>query len=180
MFLIVPIQTLDESGISVDLEKEAAHFPVLSELVENGESVFLTPIRVEARVSRSRNLILVVGRVETVVGSTCSRCLKEFESRLSEPFSATYTPEPPPAVQSGENEIRNDEIGLFHFQGEAIDLGEAVQEQVVMMLAQQPLCSDSCKGLCVRCGSDRNAGDCGCPEPVLNERMAVLKNLNID
>jgi uncharacterized protein len=40
----------------------------------------------------------------------------------------------------------------------------------------KPLCRPDCKGLCPRCGSDRNAAPCDCREEG-DERLAKLKSL---
>ena len=37
--------------------------------------------------------------------------------------------------------------------------------------------SDDCRGLCARCGADRNAGDCGCATGWADPRLAVLQTL---
>ena len=42
------------------------------------------------------------------------------------------------------------------------DVGEPVFEALYDTLPQSLVCKDDCKGLCPRCGADRNETDCGC------------------
>ena len=69
---------------------------------------------------------------------------------------------------------------MNHFQGEEIDFREAVQEQVKLALPMQPLCSETCSGLCPGCGADLNQGDCSCAKGPRDPRFAVLERLKKD
>jgi uncharacterized protein len=125
----------------------------------------------------------VSGTVRAGVRFSCSRCLKNFETVLSENFSVTFHQERLPSDRDSEpleKELTADDVGLIHFRGETIDLHESVQEQIVMMLPQRPLCNESCKGLCAQCGADLNQGDCGCREPVFDDRLSILKNFKVN
>ena len=101
---------------------------------------------------------------------------------MSAEFSFVFSREAPKRddkADKSEKELSTDEIGLVYYQGEHVDLRESIQEQLVMALPQRPLCRGSCKGLCPQCGKDMNQGDCGCRQPVLDDRMAALKHLKI-
>jgi uncharacterized protein len=39
------------------------------------------------------------------------------------------------------------------------------------------LCRAECRGLCPRCGINRNLGECSCQEPTSDPRFAALKAL---
>jgi uncharacterized protein len=47
----------------------------------------------------------------------------------------------------------------------AIDLGQAVREELALAVEQFPLCREDCKGLCPTCGADLNAGPCEHTQP---------------
>ena len=79
-----------------------------------------------------------------------------------------------------EIELKVEEIGMFYFKGEEINLQQGIQEQVVMAFPLKPLCDENCKGLCPKCGSDLNQGDCGCKREPGSNKFAVLKNLQLD
>jgi len=64
-------------------------------------------------------------------------------------------------------------IGV-HYEGDEIDLTPLVHEQIILALPTRPLCGESCRGLCPRCGANLNAGACGCPAAPPDPRLAVL------
>jgi uncharacterized protein len=55
-------------------------------------------------------------------------------------------------------------------------LEDAVRQYWTAALSMQPLCQPDCKGLCPRCGRDRNAGACAC-EPEEDVRWSALREL---
>ncbi len=60
-----------------------------------------------------------------------------------------------------EGSIELDDIDAEPFDGKTIDLDPIVREQVLLALPLSVLHSDDCKGLCMVCGQDLNAKDCG-------------------
>jgi len=180
--LIIPVQTIEQTRLSLACEEKPEAFPVFAELIRNGELVFTGPVTIAAKVDRVQDLIKAAGTVKTSLRIMCSRCLNEFEATMSDEFSFTFSKEIPKkdgTADTGEKELTAGEIGLIHFPGEHIDLHESIQEQVVMTLPQRPLCSESCKGLCPQCGKNLNQGDCDCRQPVLDDRLAVLKSFKV-
>ncbi|RJQ62191.1 MAG: DUF177 domain-containing protein [Desulfobacteraceae bacterium] len=150
-------------------------------MIQIGEADFISPIVISAEVTKEGDFIRVEGTVSTSIRLPCGRCLTVFEAKISDEISLIFSRGLPVGETSDaeEKEPTADEIGLIRFQGEHIDLREAIQEQVVMMLPQKPLCSQSCRGLCPRCGADLNKENCDCKEPVLDDRLAILKSLKI-
>ena len=59
---------------------------------------------------------------------------------------------------------------------EDVDLTETVREELVLSVSDYTLCRDTCKGLCPRCGADRNTDSCNC-EPEPDPRWAGLEAL---
>lgn len=57
-----------------------------------------------------------------------------------------------------------------------LDLDELVEEEIQLFLPSKMLCSESCKGLCAKCGKNLNAGKCDCKKDV-DPRMAALLQL---
>ncbi len=49
-----------------------------------------------------------------------------------------------------------------------------------MALPLRPLCKEECKGLCPRCGANRNVEDCDCAAPIMNSKFAALKDFKVD
>ena len=59
--------------------------------------------------------------------------------------------------------------------GDMIDLTEVVRQHLVLALPIAPRCSSDCRGLCPRCGADRNAGTCGCDTEGIDPRLQALE-----
>jgi uncharacterized protein len=87
-----------------------------------------------------------------------------------------------PAAAAAEDddgaEVNEEDIDVFPFDGERIDLEPVFREQFVLAVPYAPLCMETCKGLCPQCGIDRNTASCNC-EPPIDPRLAALKGLKI-
>jgi len=177
------IEQIKEDGLTLEFEEKPEVFPVLSEMVNQGECEFIAPLKTALRAIRIDDMIDVKGKVSTLVRLPCGRCLKEYETPLESRFDLTYVRRLPgfeEDAQPDEVEVSAAEMGLIYFEGEVINLQDGIQEQVILALPVRALCSENCKGLCADCGSDLNAGDCGCSRQPLDDRFAVLKNLKLD
>jgi uncharacterized metal-binding protein YceD (DUF177 family) len=71
-------------------------------------------------------------------------------------------------------ELTDDDLDLYGYDGEEIDLTPLFRDQVVLAVPFAPLCSEDCKGLCPQCGADRNLETCDCKPPV-DPRWAALQ-----
>jgi len=181
--LILHIEQIKAKDFYLDFEETPETFPVLAQMVQNRECEFLDPLKISARAFQIRDLFEVEGHFQTRVRLTCSRCLEDFDSLLASEFALTYTREAPGLTAESteeEVELQVEEIGLMYFRGEEIDLRDGIQEQVVMAFPVKPLCDEKCKGLCPRCGADRNQGDCGCKREPISRQFALLKNLKLN
>ena len=76
--------------------------------------------------------------------------------------------------EESEVELEKDELGVLLVDGEHLDTEPLIAEQVLLELPMKPLCASECRGLCPRCGADRNlVPDC-CEEPAGDERWEAL------
>jgi uncharacterized protein len=161
----IAAQDIIESGIALEFDTPADRFPTLREMVRGGECQFVRPVHTRLRVVPIGDLIEVEGEMDTAVRLTCGRCLAEFDVTLTAGVALTYakrvaaTLKPDPADVP---EMPAEEDDLIYFHGEDLDMTDGIQEQVILSLPLRPLCSESCKGLCARCGADLNQTACGC------------------
>ena len=181
--LILHTEQIKDNELVQNFKEKAATLPVLSEMVQKRECEFLEPLKISVKAFRIRELYEVEGKFQTRIRIACSRCLKEFDQPLTSSFAITYTKELPESMDASneeEVELRAEEIGLLYFRGEEIDLRDGIQEQVVMAFPLQPLCVETCKGLCPKCGADLNQGNCGCEREPTSNKFAALKNLKLN
>lgn len=116
----------------------------------------------------------------------CSRCVGPVRLDLEETLRVTFMPpgEMPQeedgvagAAEDGE-EVREEDLDVFAFDGERVDLEPLLREQFVLAIPYAPLCSEDCRGLCPQCGIDRNTATCTCEKPI-DPRLAPLKGLKL-
>ena len=181
--LILHVEQIKGKEFFHEFEENPQVFPIIVEMIKNRQCEFLKPFSIRLKAFSVREIIEVQGTLKTRARLSCSRCLKNFDTPLASDFELSYTKEIPGLMDvfdEQEIELKVEEIGMFYFKGEEINLQQGIQEQVVMALPLQPLCDENCKGLCPRCGSDLNQGDCGCKNELSANKFAVLKNLKLD
>jgi uncharacterized protein len=136
--------------------------------------------------------VFAAGTFRGEVTVACSRCVEPVRLPIDEKLRVTFMPrhELPddpegPSTDGGGDagavegaEIMEEDLDLFPYDGEAIDLEPLFREQFVLAVPFAPLCREDCKGLCPQCGIDRNTGTCRC-EPPIDPRLAALKGLKL-
>jgi uncharacterized protein len=181
--MLICIDDIKDQGLSIEFEEKPEKFPILVDITHSADCVFHFPLKFKVRAIRVKEMVKIEGRLETRIRLTCSRCLEQFENPLVTNFVLTYAQEQPETTKNsggGGIELSAEEAGLVTFTGTEIDLKEALQEQVVMAIPMRPLCAETCKGLCSRCGANLNDGDCGCRKNSLSTKFAVLKDWKLD
>jgi len=123
--------------------------------------------------------------VEGEVELACGRCLGRYRQPIREAFRLVLEPagERVPADPEGAQALADD--GLFlsdelesgWFRGTEIRLDRLVRELLSLALPVQPLCREECRGLCPRCGVDRNTVNCECSEERPASPFRVLESL---
>lgn len=174
---------LKSGSLSVAFEEPADRFAGLREITRGGECEFTSPISTRLRATRIRELVEIEGVVQTAMRLTCGRCLAPFIYPVKVEFALTYTGDRPGDSETIEAEAREmdaGEAGLIYFQGEEIDLTVGVQEQVILSFPLRPLCRETCRGLCARCGADLNQERCRCLAPPTESPFAALGRLKPD
>ena len=127
-------------------------------------------------ISRDGIRTRVRGRILTRVEADCVRCLEpvakdidlEFEDVFVDAADEPKTDE----IELGENELDESLIT-----SDEIDMTEVVREQLILATTEIVYCSPDCKGLCPKCGGNRNLIDCKCEENEIDPRWAALKSL---
>lgn len=115
----------------------------------------------------------------------CSRCVGPVKLELDEKLRVTFMPpgempQEDEGAAAGEEgaEVQAEDLDLFAYDGEKIDLEPLFREQFVLAVPFAPLCAEDCKGLCPQCGIDLNTGTCRCEKPI-DPRLAALKGLKL-
>lgn len=118
----------------------------------------------------------------------CSRCLARYRHALQEPFRIVLEPagdRVPGDPEGAESLAREglylgDELESGWYRGHEIDLTRLFREVIALALPVQPLCREDCRGLCPRCGIDRNSESCDCAGETRSSPFAVLEALRVE
>jgi uncharacterized protein len=132
-----------------------------------------TPLEASLYIVPQDEGFLVSGSMHGTVALPCDFCLEEFEVPVQADFDSFE--EAGQAEDQYADEVRVRLVkGLPEF-----DAGGYLWEQFMLALPTRPVCKPDCKGLCPRCGKDRNKGDCGCGRDDGDPRLAVLRKLKV-
>ena len=118
-------------------------------------------------VSKTSEGLLLQGKFQALIATTCSRCLCDFDLTLKTDFTELYTFK---SYSEEDTEL------VYHEDGQ-IDMGPFVREYLLLEVPINPVCVSDCKGLCPICGSNLNQGSCDHDPDPIDPRMMVLKNL---
>ena len=139
----------------------------------------------EVRVHRMGPDVYLEGEATGTLDLTCSRCLTRYRGPIRERFRLVLEPagDRVPADPEGAAALAHeglylaDELESGWFRGSEIQLDRFVGEVLALAVPVQPLCREECRGLCPRCGVDRNVESCECSEARPESPFAVLASL---
>ena len=179
--LVVNIEQIRDRGISLAGDVPVDQLPELGKL-DPRDGLFLGPVKVDLRLEVAGGMILLRGHLGAAIEQPCSRCLNDFILTLDVEFSLAFEQRNDENMEVTEEdlELSAEELGVVRFDGDTLNLADAIGEQLMLALPYRPLCSEQCEGLCSRCGADLNQGPCGCQPDDKENPFAVLKNLRID
>ena len=136
----------------------------------------VAPVRLEFEVHKDQDRFRLVGLAVTELELGCSRCLEPFRMPVNATFDIRYHPASEMS-QDEEREVEESDLETSYYRDDQIDLSELLREQFYLELPMKPLCTEGCKGLCVQCGTNLNAGSCGCGTGWNDPRLAPLRQL---
>lgn len=138
--------------------------------VANETFTFTRPVTFEVKLTNTSAGVVASGRVHAEVSTDCSRCLKTFEMPLDGDVEAFYV------GRTHVNEMP-EEQQVEPIQEGRIDLAPSIMTALVVEAPFAPVHAEDCKGICPRCGVDRNVEECGCTEEPKASPFDKLKDL---
>jgi uncharacterized protein len=106
----------------------------------------------------------------------CARCLESVETDLKADFDLIFRPIGADAG-AAERSISAPETEIGYYHKDSLLLEDVLREQVLLSLPVRTLCKPDCKGLCPRCGVNRNIQDCSCEAGPGDPRWEALAGL---
>ncbi len=141
--------------------------------IENEEFDFSKPIQTHMTVFKMGESLTVSGETEFELGMSCARCLEPFTKRMTGGFKFILQKGRPRTMEGDEDEAI---IWLDDAMGK-IDIGEQVKDYILLEIPMNPVCRESCAGLCPSCGQNFNLGRCDCKEEKTDPRWEALQGL---
>lgn len=104
-----------------------------------------TDLSLDLRLESVVEGVLVTGSASAPVEGECVRCLEQLDQTLTVEFQELF-------LYDGADRAPDDEDELFELNGDLLDLEPVIRNAVVLALPLQPVCDESCPGLCADCG----------------------------
>lgn len=117
-------------GLYLEEKIDPAELDLETDLIK-----FRSDLLVKAQVYRITNALTVKLNISTLIYADCSRCLENFEWEFNKDVQLSFSLDSSTAV---------------------IDLNPDIREEVILDYPIKPLCKADCKGLCVKCGKNKN------------------------
>lgn len=112
----------------------------------------------------------VDGNMKLTLGMKCDRCLTDVDYTFDLDFSMT--------VVSPDYTEQTDDIDDMQFmESYHLNVDELINNEILLNWPMKVLCTETCKGICKKCGKNLNEGDCDCDDFVPDPRMAAIKDI---
>lgn len=161
-------RSTESSTISFDETVTAIDLSITTSRIPDGAE-----IHVRGKVEPGVNGVELRASVSSSWEGECRRCLDLVAEPLEIDLMATFLPESS-AV---------DDADAYVFDGETVDVGEVVREELMLALPLTPLCRDDCEGADPGRFSAAATAATETPEPdegTIDPRWAALSQLSFD
>ncbi|WP_406459308.1 DUF177 domain-containing protein [Streptomyces sp. NBC_00876] len=138
------------------------------------------PVALDVRLESVMEGVLVTGTARASAVGECVRCLEplslEVEADFQEMFSYPDADDRNRSRTADPVDDAEDDEDRFFLEDGLFDLESVLRDAVVLALPMQPVCTETCAGLCSECGIrlDENPGH---HHDVVDARWAALQGL---
>ena len=126
-----------------------------------------------------RNIVTDISLRASYSGSfqaPCARCVDPVTHPIAGEFDLIFRPLGTD-TDATEHAISTSETEIGYYQQDSLALEDVLREQVLLSLPARTLCREDCKGLCLRCGRNRNSETCNCDAVPVDPRWSALGEL---
>jgi uncharacterized protein len=170
----IRVDEIPESGRFLHFHWDDARFRQYLPEEDPFDFKLVRPVNVDLEIQKRSDHVRVQGSLKGTLQVTCHRCLSAFPRPLEEDIDVFLVEgeEPEP---SEELELTPSEMDYESFDGVIIEIDRLVAEQIFLALPVKILCSESCLGLCPRCGANLNEEPCRCEKNTGDSPFAALE-----
>ena len=138
-------------------------------------------VALEVRFEAVSEGVLATGTAIAPLAGECARCLTPLTSSVTVGFQELYlyAEGRHDKHEKHDEQEEQDAEGLYHLDGDLLDLEPAFRDAVVLALPMSPLCREDCPGLCAECGvALADAGSGHRHDAAVDPRWAALQQLS--
>jgi uncharacterized protein len=173
------VSELEREPIDFDLELDPGAVDLGEEAVQVGELATSGQAEVLHEHRGPKDIVADIrlrGKFQGKFEIPCARCVEPVQVPLGAEFDLIFRPAEADA-EAPERSITAPETEIGYYQGDSLLLEDVLREQVLLSLPVRTLCKPDCKGLCPRCGQNRNSQPCHCDEGPSDPRWEALAGL---
>ncbi len=161
-----------------DLERnDNKHFEFLKQFndfsIGEEKIIFVEPVKLAINVNKNEHEFFVQGKLNTTIKLRCNRCLEYFHKKIKADFFESFISEM--YFYKDANNLKVDDY-LHILTGDLIYLDDFVKQNIILSIPVKRICSDNCKGLCSKCGTNLNNNKCKCKTEDIDPRLAKIKD----
>jgi uncharacterized protein len=157
---------LDVSGLLRGETRQLDFDVTLEPVLDVDDVEAIAPSRFKGKAVNLSGYMELDAELTVTYATHCSRCMTRVQRELCHRVNA-------PVAETLEN-MDNDEY-IIPENGK-IDLAELAREIFFLNVPMTHLCREDCKGLCPKCGKDKNLEDCGCSLQEKDPRWKALES----
>ena len=141
-------------------------------------------VALEVRFEAVSEGVLATGTAIAPLAGECARCLAPLTSSVTVGFQELFLyaegrHDKHEKHDKHDEQEERDAEGLYHLDGDLLDLEPAFRDAVVLALPMSPLCREDCPGLCAECGVPlADAGPGHTHEAATDPRWAALSQFD--
>lgn len=132
---------------------------------------FVGNVIADVELSKSRSQIVLNTKLSLKAKFECDRCNSESEENVVTHYKMVYF--------FGMEPVEDGSIGITYLplDFDKINLENDVKDFSILAIPMKKLCSEDCKGLCIKCGKNLNEGLCNCSQIEVDNRWSPLIEL---
>ncbi len=173
------VSEMEREPIDFDLQLEAGAVDFGEEAEQHGPLAAAGRAEVIHEHRGPRDIVADIrlrGQLKGCFEVPCARCVEPVEIPVEGEYDLIFRPARADSEPT-ERSITAPETEIGYYQKDSLLLEDVLREQVLLSLPARTLCKPDCKGLCPRCGQNRNLQACSCEEGPADPRWEALAGL---
>ena len=139
----------------------------LSHIEYMGEYPLKKPVEIAGEIVNKASVVRLEAEISFEFDASCDRC----GARTAKPHPLKVSKSLATSIEGEDSDT------IVTVPDMKFNLDEFLYAEVITNLPMKHLCSESCKGLCLKCGKNLNEGEWGCQRKEIDPRLSALADL---